>query len=43
MSAEVLATKIIPGVMPYLIDSSIEREEFGMYKNALIRMMNKIE
>ncbi len=29
--------------MPYLIDSSIEREEFGLYKNALLNMMNKIE
>lgn len=29
--------------MPYLIDPSIEREEFGLYKNALMNMMNKIE
>ncbi len=29
--------------MPYLIDPSIEKEEFGLYKNALLNMMNKIE
>jgi hypothetical protein len=43
MSAEVLASKIMPGLMPYLIDPSIERDEFGLYKNALMNMMNKIE
>ena len=43
MSAEVLANKIMPGLMPYLIDPSIEKEEFGLYKNALLNMMNKIE
>ena len=33
----------MPGLMPYLIDPSIEREEFGLYKNALLNMINKIE
>lgn len=42
MSAEVLATKIMPGLMPYLIDPTIEKEEFQMYKNALSNMITRI-
>ena len=43
MSAEVLAGKIMPGLMPYLIDPSIEKQEFGLYKNALLNMINQIQ
>jgi hypothetical protein len=44
LSGEVLASKIIPNVVMYLIDPTIETEdEFSMYKNAVNNMIAKIE
>ena len=43
LSIEVIGTKIIPGLVPYLMEPSISNAEFELYKNTINGLMAKIQ
>ena len=43
LSTEIISSKLIPTILPYLIDPSVTRQDFYSYKKAMIDMFEKIE
>jgi hypothetical protein len=43
LSTEVISSKLIPTILPYLIDPSVTRQDFFSYKKTMVEMFEKIE
>lgn len=43
LSIEVISSKILPVLIPYLTEPSINRTEFSQFKTTIVRMIEKIE
>ena len=43
LSIDVIGNKIIPSLIPYLVDSTISNTDFKSYQNAINNLINKIE
>lgn len=40
---DIIGNKIIPSLVPYLVDSSISNNDFQNYKNTITNLINKIQ
>lgn len=43
LSIEIIGNKIIPSLVPYLVDSGISNTDFELYKNTINNLMAKIQ
>ena len=43
LSADTIGTKIVPTLLPYLVDPTVSQSDFMMYKNLMNTMLQKIE
>ena len=43
LSIEVIGNKIIPSLIPYLTDQSINKTDFEMYKGTILNLMSRIQ
>ena len=43
LSIEVISSKILPVLIPYLTEPSINSTEFSQFKTTIVRMIEKIE
>lgn len=43
LSADIIGTKIVPTLLPYLVDPTVNKSDFMMYKNLMNTMLMKIE
>ena len=42
LSTEIISSKLIPTILPYLTDPSVTKQDFYSYKKAMIDMFEKI-
>lgn len=43
LSSDVVATKLLPQITPYLTDTTLSKSEFNEYYDALLQMLAKIK
>lgn len=40
---DIIGSRIIPTLLPYMVDPTVNKGDFMMYKSTLMNMLNKIE